>query len=217
MGKTLKVAHQYSFAEELFNSISHGVGTLLSLVGLTVLIVMAALKGADAWSIVSFSIYGGTLIFLYLSSTLYHSLTHPKAKQIFRKFDHISIFLFIAGSYTPVTLIMMRENWGWPISVSVWVLAILGIVITIIGIDRFQHLSTALCLVMGWLIIIAIKPMLASVPPGFFPWMLTSGIFYTLGVIFFVGKKIPFNHGIWHIFVLFGSASYFIGIMKYFI
>jgi hemolysin III len=208
---------RYSFGEELVNSISHGIGVLLSLAGLILLLVAAAASQADAWRIVSFSIYGGTLLLLYLSSTLYHSIPNMKAKKILRIFDHSAIFIFIAGSYTPVALIMMRNSIGWTIYGSVLLLAVLGIVFTLLGVDRFQRLRTVLCLVMGWLGVAAIKPMLAAVPDGFFPWMLASGLSYSFGVIFFAARKLPFHHGIWHLFVLGGSLTYFIGIYKFFI
>jgi hemolysin III len=207
----------YSGKEELFNCITHGIGALLSIAGLVVLLVLAAQHQADAWQIVSFSIYGGTLTLLYLASTLYHSIRNAKAKKVLRLADHISIFVFIIGSYTPVALIMMRDAVGWSIYGGVLLLGILGIVFTLLGVDRFQPVCTAISLAMGWLVVFAIKPMLAAVPLGFLAWMLASGICYSLGVIFFAIKKIPFHHGIWHLFVIAGSATYYVGICRFFV
>lgn len=206
--------NRYTLKEEIFNSISHGVGVILSIVALVILVSFASIRG-DVWRIVSFSIYGFTLFFLYLSSTLYHSIFHEKAKKIFRVFDHVAIYLLIAGSYTPITLICMRGFWGWLLFSLIWALAITGIIIKIIGINKLKSFSTLLYILMGWLIIIAIKPMLTLVPKGLFIWLLIGGLIYTIGVIFYAWKRIPFNHGIWHLFVLGGSTAHFFGIFFY--
>lgn len=205
---------RYTFGEELFNSITHGVGAILSIVALVVLVSFASISG-DVWRIVSFSIYGFTLFFLYLSSTLYHSVFHEKTKRVLRVFDHSSIYLLIAGSYTPITLISMRGIWGWLLFSLVWSLAIAGIILKIIGVQRLKKFSVFLYIFMGWLIVIAIKPMLSMVPQGLFMWLLIGGLLYSLGVIFYVDKKIPFNHGIWHLFVLGGSTAHFLGMLIY--
>ncbi|NLT96105.1 MAG: hemolysin III family protein [Clostridia bacterium] len=209
-----KLINRYSLAEEIFNSITHGIGALLSIAGLVILVALASIKG-DVWRIVSFSIYGFTLFFLYVSSTLYHSIFHEQAKRVFRVLDHVSIFLLIAGSYTPILLIAMRGIWGWTIFGIIWGLAVTGIILNILGINRFKVLSLILYLSMGWLIVFALKPMLAMVPPGLFLWLLAGGLIYTFGVIFYVWRKIPFNHGIWHIFVLAGSTIHFLGMLFY--
>lgn len=205
---------RYSLAEEIFSSVSHGVGALLSIAALVVAVVFAAFTG-DAWRIVSFSIYGFTLFFLYLSSTLYHSLTYEKAKKVFRVFDHAAINLLIAGSYTPLALIAMRGVWGWTLFGVVWGLALLGIILNIVSLEKTRLYTTILYVVMGWLIIVAVKPMLEMVPPGLFPWLLAGGLIYTLGIIFYAIKKIPFNHGIWHLFVLGGSVVHYLGFLFY--
>lgn len=208
------LVNRYTFKEEIFNSVSHGVGILFSIVALTILVSLASVKG-DPWRIVSFSIYGFTMFFLYVSSTLYHSVFHEKTKRILRKFDHISIYLLIAGSYTPITLVAMRGIWGWILFSAVWGIAILGIILKIVSFEKTRVLSLAMYITMGWIAVLAIKPMLAMIPSGLFPWILTSGLIYTIGVVFYVGKKIPFNHGIWHIFVLGGSTVYFLGMLFY--
>lgn len=214
VGEGNSLVHRYSFHEELFNSISHGIGALLSIAALVIIVSFASITG-DVWRIVSFSIYGFTLFFLYMSSTLYHSVLYEKAKKVFRVFDHVSIYLLIAGSYTPITLVAMRGTWGWTIFAVIWSLALLGIILNIISIEKTKIFSTVLYVLMGWLIIIAAKPMLQMIPSGFFPWLLTGGIIYTLGVVFYICKKIPFNHGIWHLFVLGGSVIHYLGFLFY--
>lgn len=207
-----KLIHRYSFKEEIFNSISHGIGALLSLAALVIIVAFASLSG-DVWKIVSFSIYGFTLFFLYLSSTLYHSIFHEKSKQVLRIFDHVSIYLLIAGSYTPIALVPMRENGGWLIFATIWLLAIIGIILKIIYRDKMKFISLCLYLIMGWLAILAIKPMLNTIPEGFFSWLLVGGLIYTVGVIFYICRKIPFNHAIWHLFVLGGSTIHYLGML----
>lgn len=205
---------RYSFKEELFNSITHGIGALLSLAALIILVVFASLKG-DAWRIVSFSIYGFTLFFLYLSSTLYHSIVSERAKKVLRIFDHAAIYLLIAGSYTPILLVAMRGTWGWLILGIIWFLALMGIILNIVSLEKTRVFSTLLYILMGWLIIVAAKPMFATIPQGLFPWLLAGGLVYTFGVVFYIWKRLPYNHGIWHLFVLGGSTVHFLGILFY--
>ncbi|KJF28193.1 hypothetical protein TZ02_04175 [Clostridium aceticum] len=200
--------------EEIFNSISHGIGALLSIAALVVLVAFGSIRG-DVWRIVSFSIYGFTLFFLYMSSTLYHSIFHEKSKRVLRILDHVSIYLLIAGSYTPIALVSMRGAWGWSIFGVIWSLAIIGIILKVLSINKIKYLSTIIYVIMGWLIIIAVKPMLSMAPPGLFLWLLAGGLIYTLGVIFYACKRIPFNHGIWHLFVLGGSIVHYLGILFY--
>lgn len=206
------LCNRYTLAEEIFNSVTHGIGALLSIAALVILVAYASIQG-DAWRIVSFSIYGFTLFFLYLSSTLYHCIFHEKAKRILRVFDHSSIFLLIAGSYTPITLVAMRGTWGWILFTVVWTIALIGIILKSIGLEKMKRVSLFLYIFMGWLIIIALKPMLTMIPKGLFPWLLAGGLIYTSGVIFYAWKKIPFNHGIWHLFVLGGSTVHFLGFL----
>lgn len=214
MEKPTALVNRYTIKEEIFSSITHGVGAVLSLAALVILVYFAGTKG-DVWRVVSFSVYGFTLFFLYLSSTLYHSILIEKVKKVLRIFDHVSIYLLIAGSYTPITLVAMRGAWGWTIFGVIWGLALLGIVLNIISIEKTKIVSTILYVLMGWLIIIAVKPMLQMVPAGLFAWLLAGGLLYTLGVIFYVCRKIPFNHGIWHLFVLGGSVMHYLGFLFY--
>lgn len=209
-------AMRYTVKEEIFSSVTHGIGALLSIAALVILVAFASVQG-DPWKIVSFSIYGFTLFFLYLSSTLYHSVFHEKTKRVLRVFDHASIFLVIAGSYTPIALIALQGVWRWVIFGLVWSLAITGVILKAINLNKTKKFSTALYIAMGWMVIIAIKPMLATIPLGLFGWLLAGGLFYTFGVIFYASKKIPFNHGIWHLFVLGGSIAHFFGILFYLI
>lgn len=205
---------QYTLTEELFHSITHGIGAVLAIAGLAVLLVFAV-QVNDTWRIVSFSIYGGSLVLLYVASTLYHSFQDARLKRFFRHFDHLSIFLLIAGSYTPVALISMRGVWGWTIFGIVWGMAVAGMVYELLFLGRYKWITVAIYLIMGWLAVVAIKPMLAMVPHGLFWWMLAGGLFYTIGVIFYIRKKMRYHHVLWHLLVLFGSACHFIGFFLY--
>ncbi|MDR5659675.1 hemolysin III family protein [Serpentinicella sp. ANB-PHB4] len=209
-----EVTKKYSIGEEIANSITHGLGIIFSIVSLTILLVYA-IWNRSPLSIVAFSIYGLCSLCLYVSSTLYHSFQSPHIKKLFRVFDHSSIFLFIAGTYTPVTLIAMKGYWRIGILTAVWVIATVGILFKIVTYNKFEkykYVSLALYILMGWLVIIAIKPMVDMVPIGFLWWLLAGGIVYTVGTIFYAIKKIPFNHAIWHVFVLAGSVLHFLGI-----
>ncbi len=203
-----------SLGEEIANSITHGIGVAISVAILVLLVVFTAKRG-DTWRIVSFSIFGSSLFILYMASTLYHSFPQKRVKHFFRIMDHSSIYILIAGSYTPITLISMRGVWGWTIFGLVWGLSILGIIFTVFLIGRFKIISTAIYLFMGWLILIAIKPMILMVPRGMIIWLFIGGAFYTLGIIFYLWKKMPYHHMIWHIFVLAGSISHFFGMLFY--
>ncbi len=203
---------EQSLGEEIANSITHGIGALLSMAALVLLVVFAS-KYGDPWRIVSFSIYGSTLIILYTSSTLYHSLTNVRVKRFFKILDHSSIYLLIAGTYTPITLVSMRSPWGWTIFGLIWAMAIGGIVAKIFLIDKYKIVSALLYVAMGWLVVIAYKPMLQMVPQGLIIWLLIGGICYTFGLIFYAIKKVPYFHFIWHLFVLAGSITHFFGIL----
>ncbi|VAW31637.1 FIG01964566: Predicted membrane protein, hemolysin III homolog [hydrothermal vent metagenome] len=205
---------RYTIGEEIANSITHGVGAALSIAGLTLLVVLAAIYG-DVWRVVSFSIYGSSLILLYLASTLYHSIQHHKVKRILRIFDHAAIYLLIAGTYTPFTLVSMRGAWGWSLFGVVWGLALMGIAFKTLFIGRYEKIATAAYVLMGWLVIVAFKQMLLVVPPGGIVWLVIGGVAYTLGVIFYAWDKLPYNHAIWHLFVLAGSISHFFAILFY--
>ena len=204
----------YTGFEEVTNAFSHGVGALLALAGSVVLVVLAALQG-DPWRIVSFSIYGTTLVVLYLASTLYHAINHPRAKTFFHVMDHVSIFLLIAGSYTPVTLINMRGVWGWAIFGMVWTIALAGVILKVFFTGRHALISVFLYVGMGWLIIVAIHPLLVSMHLRGVALMAAGGVFYTAGLIFYAMKKMRYHHAVWHIFVMAGSATQYLGFLLY--
>ena len=205
---------RYSLGEELAHSITHGIGVALSIAGLVLLVTLAATRG-DAWHVVSCSIFGTTLVFLYTASTLYHSITHPGAKKVLRVFDHAAIFLLIAGTYTPFTLVTLRGGWGWTLFVIVWGLALVGIIYKITARNRFRFLSVLLYLAMGWLVLIAIEPMVTSMPKPGLILLLAGGLCYTLGVIFYAWKRLPYGHAVWHLFVLAGSICHFFAVLLY--
>jgi hemolysin III len=199
---------------ELFNSISHLVGAALALAGAAALISLGSIN-ADAWQIVSFSIYGSTLFILYLISTLYHSL-RGKAKQVFQILDHQAIYLLIAGTYTPFTLIVLRSTIGWWLFGAIWGMAVFGIVLDAIHPGGKRILPMVIYIVMGWMIVFALEPLLASLPVTGFQWLLAGGILYTVGVIFFVlDHWYPWAHGVWHLFVLAGSACHYFTILLF--
>lgn len=198
--------------EELANSITHGIGLALSIAGFVVLLVLAAVRGS-AWHIVGCAIYGTTLICVYMASTLYHSIPRPKFRRILKILDHSAIYLLIAGTYTPFLLVNLRGAWGWSLLGVVWALAAAGIVFKVWFVDRFQFLSTAIYIAMGWLALIAVKPLLAAVPTAGFIWLVAGGLLYTVGVLFFAWKRVPYNHAIWHIFVMGGSICHFLAVL----
>jgi hemolysin III len=203
-----------NFAEEFANSVTHGVGLGLSLAGLVVLMILAALRGT-AWHVVSCAVYGSTLVILYGASTLYHSIQSPRAKRVLRIIDHGAIYLLIAGTYTPFTLVNLRGGLGWTLFGVVWSLAALGIVFKAFHVDRFPIASTLVYLSMGWLVVIAWKPMVTLIPAGGIALIAAGGAAYTLGVFFFAAKRIPYNHAIWHLFVLAGSIFHYVAVLLY--
>lgn len=204
----------YTLGEEIANSITHGIGTGLSVAGAAVLVVLATLYG-DVWRIVSFSIYGTALIILYLASTLYHSFRNPRVKRVFKIIDHSSIYLLIAGTYTPFMLVSLRGAWGWILFGVIWGLAFLGILFKAFFINRFKKLSVLVYILMGWLCVIAFKPMLVSIPFGGLIWLAVGGILYTTGVIFYAWRKLKYSHAIWHLFVMGGSICHYFSIFFY--
>lgn len=208
---------KYSKAEEIFNSITHGTGVVFGIVALTLLLIVA-IRGGHIPSIVAFSIYGGCIILMFLSSTLYHSFTMEKVKRVLRVFDHSSIFLFIAGTYTPIALLTLEGGLRLFTLIGVWAIALAGIVYKILTygkFDKFKKLSLFIYIAMGWFAIIPIKAIIEATSLNFFFWILAGGLLYTIGTIFYSNKKIKFNHGIWHIFVLAASITHFLGIFKY--
>lgn len=204
----------YSLGEEIANSITHGIGAGLSIAGLVVLVVSAARLG-DPWCVVSFSIFGASLIMLYVISTLYHALHHPGAKHVFKILDHASIYFLIAGTYTPFTLVSIRGAWGWTLFGIIWGLAIIGIVFKALFIDKNKKLSLVIYILMGWLVLIALRPMLANVAFGGILWLTIGGLLYTGGVIFYRLKSVRYMHTVWHLFVLGGSFCHFFAILLY--
>ena len=207
-----KKKYTQTVMEEIANSITHGLGFGLSVAGLTILVVLASMEG-DPWRITSFAIYGSSLTILYLVSTLYHSLTHSRTKAIFRRLDHSAIYLLIAGTYTPVILISMRTTWVLYLLPIIWAMAILGVYIKVRYIHRYERLSLAFYIFMGWFALIAVKPMFNSIPIESFIRIIIGGACYTSGVVFYAWSRLPFNHTIWHGFVLIGSISHFIGML----
>ena len=207
-----KNRYNQTLLEEVANSISHGLGLALSIVGFTVLIILASQKG-DPWRLTAYIIYGLSLTTLYLFSTLYHGLTHSRTKAIFRRLDHSAIYLLIAGTYTPVILISLRTTWVMFLLPVVWVMAIFGVYMKVFYIHRYERLTLAFYILMGWLALIAAKPLFNSVPIESFIWIIVGGISYTTGIIFYAWRRLPYQHTIWHMFVLLGSIAHYIGIL----
>jgi hemolysin III len=199
---------------ELANSATHGAGLALSVAGCALLVTLAALRG-NAWHIVACSVYGATLVCLYAASTLYHSVRSRRLKRIFRVIDHSSIYLLIAGTYTPFTLVSLRGAWGWTLFGVVWGLTLAGILFKVWFVDRVPIVSTIVYVLMGWLVIIAVKPVLAMVPMAAIVWLAAGGLLYTAGVAFFAWQRLPYHHAIWHVFVLGGSVCHFVAVLYY--
>lgn len=200
--------------EEILNAATHGVGTIFALIGLGVLTVSVYNNGS-IWHLLSVIIYGTSLVLLYLSSTLYHSFTNERAKYILKIFDHAAIYVLIAGNYTPFTLIPLHGALGWTIFSVIWVLAIIGIIFQIFFVNRFKVFSTLCYLLMGWFAVVMIKPLLVTLPIEGIYWLVGGGLFYSVGAIFYLVHKIPYNHAIWHLFVLAGSIAHFVAVLKY--
>jgi hemolysin III len=214
--KTQEIAQssQYTLMEEILNSVTHGAGALVSIAGLALLIFFSSLYGETS-HIVSCTIFGITLVLLYTASTLYHGFRQPGIKQILKVIDHSCIYILIAGTYTPFMLVIVRGVLGWTIFAVVWLLTVLGILFQIFFINRFKIVSTIAYILMGWLIIFAIKPLFQTLPEGGIAWLVSGGLAYTLGTIFYAWKKLPFNHAIWHLFVLAGSTCHFMAVLFY--
>lgn len=209
-----QLTSRYTRREEYANIGTHAVGVVFSIVAL-VLMVLYAVENGDPYFIVAVSIFGATLILLYLMSTLYHSVRHPKVKHVFRVFDHSCIYLLIAGSYTPFTLVALRGGWGWTLFGLTWGLALCGIIFKIFFTKRFSILSTLMYIALGWLVIVAIKPLLGAVPTGGVAWLVAGGLLYTFGVVFYAWRRIPYHHAIWHLFVMAGSFCHFLAVYYY--
>ena len=203
--------HLHQIRDEIANALTHGLGAAAALAGGAVLITLAAIHG-DGWQLAGAIVFGITLLLLYTASTLYHAIQHPIAKGRLKVFDHCAIYLLIAGTYTPFTLIGLRGPWGWGLFAAIWTIAMAGVVFKLFHTGRFPRLSTALYVAMGWLVVVAIKPMLASIDVWTLGWLLAGGVFYTLGTYFYHRESIPYAHAIWHLFVIAGSVCHFVAV-----
>ena len=207
-------ARQYQKTEELLNVITHGLGFLLSIAALALLVTYASLRG-DAWHIVSFTIYGISLVTLYLASTLFHMTRKQSLRNKLNIFDHSAIYFLIAGTYTPFLLVTLRGPWGWSLFGVIWGLAIGGLIFKLFYTGKYDVMSAIVYVLMGWIIIIAIKPMNESLPAEGLYWLVGGGISYMVGAVFYLLNKMPYNHAIFHIWVLLGSFAHFIAVFKY--
>jgi len=205
---------RYSPAEEIANSLIHGLGIILSIAGLAVLVAAAVLAGGTR-EIASCAIYGTTLIALYTTSTLYHSVTAPASKRLLRTLDHIAIFLLIAGTYTPFVLIALRGTWGWSLFAVTWVLAALGVIVELSALRRFRGAMIGLYIAMGWVGLVAIKPLVAALPAAGLWLLFGGGVSYTFGVVFYVWRSLRYHHAVWHLFVLGGSVLQYFAVLWY--
>ena len=206
--------NHYSPGEEIANSITHGIGIVLAIAALGTMTAFAGIYG-NAWHIVSVSIYGTTLILLYTASTLYHSIRNPRVKKILQVLDHSAIYLLIAGTYTPFTLVSLRGPWGWWLFGVIWGFAVLGAVVQFSLMKRWQAVSLGLYIGMGWAIVVAIKPLIVSVATGGIVLLVLGGLAYTTGILFYCWEKLKFNHAVWHLFVLTGSILHFFAVLFY--
>lgn len=213
---TIEMPKKNRRKEELWNVITHGAGALFSVAALVVMTVFAALNG-NSMHLAAALVFGASLVILYSASTIYHAVTKLKWKRLFQKIDHLCIYILIAGTYTPVALLGLKGAWGWVIFGLVWAFAIIGFIFKFSPLRRSEKLSLSLYALMGWLIIIAIKPLIENMAPGALLYLLGGGLCYTFGIYFYAKEKIPYNHAIWHVFVLGGSTLHFIGIFFYLI
>ena len=208
------ITQTYPFWEEFVNVLSHGVGLLLSIAALTLMVVFASLDG-NAWHIVGAAIFGASLVVLYLASTLFHGVRKPDVRRWLNVFDHAAIYILIAGTYTPFLLVTLNGAWGWSLFGVIWGLAIAGVVFKIFFTGRFNAVSTIVYVLMGWLIVIAIVPLFENLPTAGLIWLVAGGISYSVGAVFFMFDRLPFNHAIFHFFVLGGSVCHFFAVFLY--
>ncbi len=206
--------HVFTRREEVANAIIHGIGTALSVAGLAVLIVFAAWQGT-AWHVVSFTVFGVTMLLLYTASTLVHSFPEGKVKDLFETFDHSSIYLFIAGTYTPILLTVLRGPLGWTLFGIVWGLAAFGVVFKAFFTKKFLFMSTLFYVGMGWLIVLAWNPLQAAIQPGGIRLLVAGGLAYTIGAVFYVWRGFPYHHAVWHLFVVAGSVCHYFVVLLY--
>ncbi|WP_447729815.1 PAQR family membrane homeostasis protein TrhA [Pseudoxanthomonas suwonensis] len=200
-----------SLRDEIANALTHGLGAAVALAAGAVLITLAAIYG-DGWQLAGAIVFSVALLLLYAASTLYHAIQHPVAKGRLKVFDHCAIYLLIAGTYTPFTLIGLRGPWGWALFAAIWTLALAGVVFKLFFTGRFKRLSTAIYIAMGWLVLVAAKPMLSSLDGWTLGWLIGGGVAYTLGTVFYHRESIPYSHAIWHLFVIAGSVCHFVAV-----
>ena len=201
-----------TLSEEIASALTHGLGAAAALAGGAVLITLAALYG-DGWQLSAAIVFGITLLLLYVASTLYHAIQHPVTKGRLKIFDHCAIYLLIAGTYTPFTLIGLRDTVGWWLFGTIWALAFFGVIFKLFYTGRFQLISTLVYIAMGWLIVVAAKPAMKALDPWTFGWLLGGGMAYTLGTFFYHRPKMPYSHAVWHMFVIAGSVCHYIAVM----
>lgn len=213
MNKAKEYLPHYTLGEEIFNSVSHGVGVALACVGFGILIVLSALYG-DAWAVSSSIVYSFSLFALYLASTLYHACPNRRVKGVLQVLDHCSIFLLIAGTYTPYTLITLRGAFGWTLFAVVWGAAIVGVVLNAIDVQKYSRVSMVCYVAMGWVVVLAIRPLMVSLAWNGLVLLALGGVFYTVGIVFYVIRR-SYMHSIWHLFVLAGSVCHYLSILLY--
>lgn len=209
-----KLHPEYTLAEEIFHSLSHGAGVILSIAGLSWMLYVS-IEAADPWRISSSIVYGATLIALFLSSTVYHAMYASRHRDIFKLLDHCAIYLLIAGTYTPFLLVAMRTTTGWWLFGAIWTLATAGILTKLWFRHRFPKLALAGYLIMGWLVVVAAPQVAAAIGPGGMAWMIAGGLAYTVGAAFYASKRMLFSHAIWHVFVLVGGICHFLAVIWY--
>lgn len=214
MDTTARKGKLYSIGEEIFSSVTHGIGALIGIAALVLMVVFAA-KAGNVYGVISGSIYGATMVILFTMSTLYHAIQAPRAKKVFRVIDHCSIYLLIAGTYTPITLCTLRPHGGWVLFGIVWGISILGIVLNSINLEKFKIISLISYIVLGWAVVSMWGTIKANLAMGAIWLLLAGGIVYMAGVVFYCLKKVPYMHSIWHIFVLGGGILHFLCVLLY--
>jgi len=212
------VPHQppkYTLGEEIANAVTHGLAAGLSIAGLAALTVLGILRGASPGQLASLVVYGFTLVLTHLASTLYHALRPPRAKAVFRILDHASIYLLIAGTYTPFVVIRLWNPWGWALLAIVWVMALAGVVFKSVFMGRLGKASVGIYVAMGWLVVVAARQVLAQVPLGALAFLLAGGVIYTLGLVFYAWKRLRFSHALWHVMVVGAATCHYFAIFLY--
>jgi hemolysin III len=212
--KTAVRAAGYTAGEEIANVVTHALGAVLSVVGLAILVEFSARFGT-AWHVATGAVFGAMLIFLYTASTLYHAVPGPRAKHVMKILDHAGIYLLIAGTYTPITLVTLRGAWGWGLFAAVWTLAVVGIALEAAWVYRPKWLSAVVFLAMGWMVMLASRQLVAALPRSGLVLLMAGGLFYSLGTVFYVMKRVPYMHAVWHVFVLGGSVCHFFAVALY--